>query len=637
MIKASEKNATGPERGRDAGTWVASAIACVLLAAAWSEAQPGGEPDIRVTGVAMTINGVSAISRGMFGVHATKITDEQFKDWGVEAERKIHQSTLKAQYDWRADRVMLHCVYDRYQPALQLTDPKWEQTLQQLADRLQRDPAGPTPLVEFWNEPYLNWSTKPGVNYDGDHYDTSRAVEGGPVHFKGSDEPIADLVWTKGLMAVRAENGAKDYLAWGYMPRHLKEGDTYDFRGKTTMRIESRWLVRDASQKSYWAGRHNVRLYNQMLETFAPAFKKANPHATLVTGWDFHFYQGNWDGWHTCLKPTIDASHAWIDGVTEHHYGGDTRNVAVGYEVATGYTLSTYGKFIRGYNTEDGGNLDPQRPDTVTYGQQPSPRAMAQSAMTYHLRDVVYLLSRTPDKAAFRAAHEPERNGGDELAFKLLKDLRGQLIETSSRSNEVWPVASLDGNRLAVVMFNDLAHEVSQTVRIDAPHGATLAGGVQKQVHVFDDAPHLRLGETKFAATGGSWTGRVTLGAKSAVAITFTLAGDAKPRVQARTQVFSPRFVEEIQIGKPATFQIDLPEAAKAGGAFLRVASLGPIPADIAAQFNGKPVAIPSVGGVVDVPIDPAALQASNQLVIHPGATSFQIASVSLFVVKEEE
>jgi hypothetical protein len=636
MNIASEKTAPASASGGDAAVWFTPAVVVLLLAAAWGEAQVEGKPDVHVSGVAMEINGINAIAPGMFGVHATGTTDAQLTEWGVAAQRKIHQDPLKDTLLSRSDRAMLQCLYDRYQPALQLTDPDWRQTLAALARRFE--PRGDTQpaMIEFWNEPYLNWSTKPGVNYDGDHYDTARAVEGGPVHYRGSDEGIPDLVWTKGPMAVRAETGAKDYLAWGYMPRHLKEGDTYDFRGKTKMRVESRWLVKDTSQKSYWAGRHNVRLYNQMLETFAPALKQANPNATLVAGWDFHYYQGNWDGWFTCLKPTIDAAHQWIDGVTEHHYGGDTRHVAVQYEVATGYTLSTHGKFIRNFNTEAGGNLDPQRPDTVTYGQQPTARARAHSAMTYHLRDVVYLLARCPDKAAFRAAHEPEHNGGDEFAFKMLKDLRGRLIETTSRSHDVWAVSSLDDGRLAVVVFNDLSHEVTQTLRVHAPAGATLSGGSQKQVHVFDDTPHLRIAETRFDVIGTSWAGRITLPPKSAIAMTFTLAGEAKPRVQTRRQSFASNVIEKIEIGQPTAFAIELPGGAKPAAAVLRVCSLSAIPADIAAQFNGKPIAVPSVSGVIDIPLDPQDLRPQNTLVIHPGATSFQIASVSLFVVSEE-
>ncbi|GIW77756.1 MAG: hypothetical protein KatS3mg104_2819 [Phycisphaerae bacterium] len=608
-------------------------VGLVLSTQATGETDP--RPDIIVTGKALSVNGISEVSPGMFGVHATRLDKQQFEEWGIQAERKIDQTPLSRPVVEESDRLLLKCLYDRYQPALQLTDPNWEQTLMKLADRFRSGNTTQTPWIEFWNEPYLNWSVKPGVNYDGDFYDTDRAIEGGPVFYRGSNDPIPDLVWRRGLMAVRQDNGAKDYLAWGYMPPGLKHDDTYVFRGKIPMRVESRWLVRDTSQKSYWAGKHNVRLYNQMLQVFAPALKRANPDAVLVVGWDFHFYQGNWDAWHTCLKPTIDVSYPWIDGVTEHHYGGDTRNVAVSYEVATGYTLSTYGKFIRCFNTEAGGNLDPQRPDTVTYGQQPDAKTRSVSAMTYHLRDVIYLLSRTPDKAAFRAAHEPEQNGGDEYAFKLLKDLRGRLMETTSRSSDVWSVASLNDRYLSVVLFNDLAHEVSPTVVVNAPDQAGLAHALVRKVRVGSQPPYLGLDEVPLGVTGASWTGKVVLEPKSAVVIRFTLDGNPQPKTQTRVQYFAPDFIRTVEVGHPVSFDLKLPEESTFNQAVLRIASLAPIPADISAKFNDQSIAIPSVSGVIDIPLTKDRVGYFNRLTIHPGATSFQIASVSLFLINE--
>lgn len=600
-------------------------------------AQAPPDPDIVVTGKALTINGISHISNGMFGIHATRLTDQQRTEWGIEAERKIDPSPLNhhpSEND--SGQLLLRCLYDRYKPALQLTDPHWQQTLHRLAEQFQSDRIRGPVWVEFWNEPYLNWSVKPGVNYDGDFYDTDRANEGGPVFYRGSSDPIPDLIWTRGLMAVRQSTGEKDYLAWGYMPPGLKQGDTYVFRGKTPMRVESRWLVRDTSQKSYWAGRHNVRLYNQMLKVFAQALKKANPEAVLVAGWDFHFYQGNWDAWQTCLKPTIDTAYHWLDGVTEHHYGGDTRNVAVSYEVATGYTMATYAKFIRCFNTEAGGNLDPQRPDTVTYGQQPDARTRAVSAMTYHLRDVIYLLSRTPDKAAFRAAHEAEQNGGDEYAFKLLKDLRGRLMETTSRSSDIWSVASLDNRRLSLVIFNDLSHEISQTVTVQAPGENVLERAMLKQVKVGTQVPYLDLQEVPIRVSGKAWTGKVVLGPKSAVMIRFDLQENFEPVTQTRQQFYASDFIRTVEIGQPVSFELNLPEGYQCDRGILRIACLSPIPADISAKFNDQSLAIPSTVGVIDIPLRPDQIRSSNRLTIHPGATSFQIAAVSLFLVHEQ-
>lgn len=627
-------------------------LATILVAGAWVGAQVDDAPaDITVTGRSVVINGIDHFAPGMFGVHASGLTDQQMSDWGIEADRKIHPAPLSSNLAPRDDRLILHCLFDRYQPALQLSDRNWRDTLTQIATRIGTKPENQTaakPLIEFWNEPFLNWSVRPGVNYDGDHYDTSRAVEGGQVHYRGSDEPIPDLVWTRGLIAVRAEGGQKDYLAWGYMPRtvagedgkqrDIRAGDTYVFRGRDKMIVKDHWLVKDISQKSYWAGKHNARLYNQMLSVFAPALKSASPDATLVAGWDFHLYQGNWDAWKTCYKPTIDAAQQWIDGVSEHHYGGDTRLVAVSYEVAVGYTRTTYGKWIRGYNTEAGGNLDPQRPDTVTYGQQPDAQIRAISAMTYHLRDVIYLLCKMPEKAAFRAAHEASHTGGDEFAFKLLKELRGKIIDVQARADDVWTVASLDekNKRLSIVLFNDAPAPRTLTLAVNAPAGTNLVKGTQRNVASVAAKPYLTIIETPIDAAAAKWRGKITLDPKSAIALRFELSGEPTATAQSREQYFAKDFLKRIEIGQPTTLTIDLPpEALSAGRAVMRVVSSASIPADIVAQFNGQSIAIPAASGVLDIPINPAWLKASNKLIIHPGAMSFDIASVSLYTIHE--
>ncbi len=624
----------------------------LVLASAWATAQTdlAKTSQIIVTGNRVIVNDIDRIAPGMFGVHATNITPEQAKEWGVDAIRSLTQAPKSFEAN-PAYQTHLLGLYDRYQPALILSEPnQWRETLTTIAKTAAESAkkSDGRLMIEFWNEPFLNWSVRPGVNYNGDYYDIAKAAQGGPVNYRGSDEPIPDLTWTRGLIAVHADDGKNDYLAWGYMPREITDesgvkrpiraGDKYVFRGKQEMLVKDHWLVKDSTQKSYWAGNHNVRLYNQMLEVFAPAYKDANPDAILVAGWDFHIFQGNWDAWRTCFKPTIDAGIKWIDGVDEHHYGGDTRMVAVSYEVAVAYAQTAHGKRIRCYNTEAGGNLDPQRPDTVTYGQQTNARAGAISAMTYHLRDVIYLLSRMPDKAAFRAAHEAEHNGGDEYAFKLLKDLRGHLLDVRSANSEIWTVASLNGNKLAFIAFNDNAVEVTQIVTIRAPAGSTLNGGVQKQAHGGDAAPYITIGETKFEAAGESWTGNLTIPGKSAVAITFDLAGTPAPMMQQKDQYFAAEILRSIPIGAPVTYQITIPQAAeKPKRAVLRFATMSNIPADIAAQFNGKPIGIPSSSGVIDVEIDPTLVKSENQLLLNPGAMPFEIASVSLILTSEKQ
>ena len=45
---------------------------------------------VEVTGRLMDVNGHTDVPRGLFGVHALKLTPELVEDWGIECFRQIH-------------------------------------------------------------------------------------------------------------------------------------------------------------------------------------------------------------------------------------------------------------------------------------------------------------------------------------------------------------------------------------------------------------------------------------------------------------------------------------------------------------------------------------------------------------------
>ena len=93
-----------------------------------------------VTGNYLDMNGVTSVPIGMFGVHATPLDPAKIADWGIEAVRVIEPapSTQPAvagegsHANWRGISEIVECFYDRYQPALVLTDPNYATHLQQL-------------------------------------------------------------------------------------------------------------------------------------------------------------------------------------------------------------------------------------------------------------------------------------------------------------------------------------------------------------------------------------------------------------------------------------------------------------------------------------------------------------------------
>lgn len=617
-------------------------VASICLAAARCGGQEYVQPEIRVTGRALDVNGTRQIPRGLFGVHATPLTPGQLDEWGVETVRLIHggpstRPTVPGQgaaARYPGVKFVLDCLYDRYQPALILADPSnWEGKLVALA-RGYADNARTTGAehhVEFWNEPYLNWATRPGVNYDGRFYDESRAVEGGPVHFRGSDEPIPHLAWRKGTRAVD-DRGNTNPVAWGAAPRDGKPGDTYEFRGRTYKLVEA-WLVRDTAQRSFYSGPFNLSLYLRMLRVFAPELKQANPDVKLAAGWDFHLFQDNWKAWEELHRPTIDAAIQWIDGYTEHHYGGDTRSVAVSYEVANAYSVVRHDKPLLMYNTEAGGLLDPQRPDSPRPNPRdaPDPLAAARGSMTYFLRDVIYLLRHCPDKAFTRYAHEAHLNGGDEIAFKLLKPLRGQLLEVTTSDPNLYAVASLNAdNEICLVVFNDTDERHIPRLHVVAPRGTTIREGFAAEAKPSDQ--RLALATTRMASGGRAIVFDWDIPARSAVRFQFPLEGEPRPqRVEVR-QFFAPEVLVRLERGQTLALKVSLPEDRLRGSdrAWLKLALPAGLPADAQVLLNGKPVEIGAGEALLQVAVPLSELRPDNELRLRAGNQPLAVDMLSL-------
>ena len=620
---------------------VRGTMAVALLWAAGAMAAPPEADGIRVTGRLLSVNGVSEIPAGLFGVHATPLNEAQAEAWGVEAERVIVRLPDGRPAARRFHQVV-ECLFDRYQPALVLTRPDWKAYLATVGRAYGSNTVSASEgrAVEFWNEPYLNWAGKPGVNYDGVWYDLANARTGGPMTPRGTNQPLPGMVWDRPRPVARpARGGEIDYVATRYAPEGVKAGDTFD-RGKKTFKVEERWWGRDVTQTNWWSGPVNLGLYLSMLEPFARAAKEVNPSLAIVAGWGFHLNQDDWAAWRVLHAPTIDACWQWIDGYDEHHYGGDTRSVAVTYEMAYAYTLARYGKRLRFYNTEAGGMLDPERPGNA------KPRAegpdAARGAFQYAVRDILYLLQTCPDKAATRFAHEAHLTGGDELAFKLLKPLRGKLLEVTGRTGTVWSAASLDGKRLCVALYNDGREAAAVSVRIEAPAGCALTGGRQAIVRFGEGKPQLDEVPLAVAERGG-WQGVVTQAAGTATCLLLDL--DRAPEGSERVDLMQHVAAEVLQTvapGATAVFRVPVgaPDRDHATGASLRVVvDQRPEgwPTGVTCTVNGNALALR--GGdtpIQDVALPAEWLRATNEVVFSTaaGATGpLRVCAVSVLTV----
>lgn len=607
-------------------------------------AMPAAEPvAVHVTGHDLVVGDTAEIPSGLFGVHNVPLDNGRMEDWGVASSRIVRFKPGPQPAGFGGKRapdgldLLVECFYDRYHPALQLTNPDgWYQHLQQLGAGYAANASDPNRryVVEFWNEPYLNWATKPGVNFDPHWYDQSQAQEGGPVHIRGQSEPVPGLEWRtrRWFEIVSGPHDFGAYVVQGNLAhrfRRLEPGDEFSHQ-RWTFRAVDRLVPTDTQQPQWWAGGVAKNWYVAMLRAFGEPLKAANPEVQLIAGWGFHMSQNNWQAWEVLGKPTVDETIDLIDGFHEHHYGGDPRMTAAQYLAINAYGRVQHGKHLDCYNTEAGANFDPQRPDQYLSGDEKwyartiesVPLRTAHVHAAYLQRDILHLIDVCPDVAVARAAHHPHHDPGSPWGFRQLKALRGPMVATESADWQVWSVASRpSADAMTVVVWNDRRDATTVALSTAAPAGTTLAGVEAEVLAANPNGDGLALVAVDVGtAAGASHQADLTIPPRQAVVLRYALSGSAAPQRLERRRYPSGDIIIGASAEQAAATAITLPEAvvadvANASGVRLLLTQLGATgTGGETVTVNGHQRALPSGSWTIRVPIDAAWLQADNQL-----------------------
>jgi hypothetical protein len=312
------------------------------------------------------------------------------------ARRRLLEFVFPGQlhpYRKAAEAFYIDCMGDRHFPATRVTARDWKEQISGLGREYaaKARQMGCEAVMEWWNEPYLDWARGGGAkNYKTSYYDESKAEEGGPVTIKATGEVFDLLRWKK---------------------------------------TDSGWRVYDPTQFGYFSGLANGRIYDDMIAALGPALKgegagctcrrddgksgggtwvgrKCKRHAspggvTLIAGWGFRWHEDHWAAWDLLYRPTIDRGIEWIDAICEHHYQGDTTAMAGSYEVLEAYAVTRHRKWLHIYNTECNDLLDAPARGVVDTPEK-AKAATNYRRMTYNMRDILHMVLHEPDKAAGR-------------------------------------------------------------------------------------------------------------------------------------------------------------------------------------------------------------------------------------------
>jgi hypothetical protein len=529
---------------------------------------PAPVATVSVTGRMLAVNGARFVPPGLFGGYAPDLP-QRYRPGCQRNLRFGPGGGPLAPTNTATEAFFIDCMGDRFSPATRVIARDWKKRTAELGRdyALKAKSMGYAAVMEWWNEPYLDWARGAGAkNYLTNFYDVSKAADGGPVTINATGEVFELLRWKK-----------------------TPQG----------------WRVFDPTQFGYFSGRANGRIYDDMIAAVGPALKEIGG-VTLIAGWGFRWHEDHWAAWDLLYRPTIDRGIEWIDAICEHHYQGDTTAMTGSYEVLEAYAMTRHRKWLHIYNTECNDLLDAPARGIVDTPEK-ARAATNYRRMTYNLRDILHMILHAPDKAAGRTViHYNQTTEGIDVAYGLMADLRGRLVQTEMSDPDVWGVASVDGTdprampadgrpRLVVFLFNDHRERADVTVRIAPPAGTTIGTGTVEEATV--DAVWKVGRKTKVvSAERNAYTGDIALPGRGVWKAAFPLTGDppSAPEIL-RYQAFAPDILTEVVPGRLFETAVTVEEArAKAAKrAWLRAVVEDVAPGEGWVEVGGVRISLP--------------------------------------------
>ncbi len=574
--------------------------------------------------------------------------------------------------------VFIDCEGDRFMPPLQLVRPlDWEERVKGIARRygekwlrIKAETEYPgNGIVQWWNEPYLNWAERSaGDPFDGgasiyDHrrYDKERAVPGGKVHIPQVEEPLGHMVW-KNLWPTRHATGrnfrngdTREYLQIGWsipIPEGLEVGDTFEAADTRYWREAGQkktWTVTevmrpwDPTVTGYWSGRQALEFYSQMFEIWSKTLREVNPDVTILGGWDFNYSAGGWSVWSELYRPLLKQFPQHIDGLTEHHYGIEPALIQAWYELGTGEAMAWTGRWLKNWNTETQGRLDPAVYGNVTnaVGKVPDRAEAAFWEAQYNLADIIGLIANTPAKAGSRTIHnfsgKAFAQSGGGWALRFLKPLRGELIAVQTGDQQLWAAASapeeIEGVGTTLALYNSSPEDMSVNLpEWNAGPGTVHrleATDLSKAAEGAGPSPLLR-------SISEPVTGPIQIPSRTAVLVTWQEA--VSGGVITRKQFFPAEGGLLKAGGDAGDLELnligDLPEKAPKR-AWLRLAS-DALPEGAFYQIGDKRIDLNRISYLTDIPFPPELIPelAKTNQITFGGPNGYRVVMASVVVEK---
>jgi hypothetical protein len=194
-----------------------------------------------------------------------------------------------------------------------------------------------------------------------------------------------------------------------------------------------------------------------------------------------------------------------------------------------------------------------------------------------------------------------------DVAYGMMSNLRGRLIQTTTSDPDVWCVASVDGTdarampddgrlRLVSFLFNDHREPAKVKISVAAPEGTTIGTGTVEEVTV-DAAWKVGVKTTAVAAKGNIFEAEVVVPGRRGWKVSFPLDGRITEGQQVlRCQVFAPDILKEVAPGKVFETAVAIAELQTKGAkrAWLRMVVEDVAPGEGWVEAGGTRIELPA-------------------------------------------
>jgi len=330
--------------------------------------------------------------------------------------------------------------------------------------------------------------------------------------------------------------------------------------------------------------------------------------------------QRPWYTFDTWTRPWLLGTKDTVDFFDFHVYDVSSEDFAVQTEMVYNEALLTQGRELPIWITESSYNLNDD--------ELGDPKAIWRKRMLPYERLLLRGMLPQTDKLAGNLYHDlhakhhtllPGDAAQPDPAYWLLwilRDLRGTRVVADSSDPDLLAYATMEEDRVTVVLFNDSEAEKAIDLGVSMPTGYW-TGPHCRSIGQDAQGPCARLALTpELQRNGGNANGALKLPAFATVSLDFRMQNFAQPSsARVTREYFGDKTLQFLKPAEPVTFRLKTPSVAGAK-AWLRIGLLGPDETEsLRAQLNGAALELRPTA-LQDLPLDAATLKPENTLEI---------------------